>query len=154
MDHWWSPISSCYFMFVRGDNWFITTQFIENLRLPSSQSCRSWLRRRSWPTGLVQEVGNGNHYNHRNMSLKMYKGFLVCEFHSSAVWWLKTRLCRKGGWMLQANMTTLRQEEKDLLLDSDCVPGGSRKDMRFSFALPAICSPRLQVILFRSCYWS
>ena len=29
--------------------------------------------------------------------------------------------------MLQANMTTLRQEEKDLLLDSDCVPGGVTK---------------------------
>ena len=35
--------------------------------------------------------------------------------------------------MLQANMTTLRQEEKDLLLDSDCVPGRVTKGHAFFF---------------------
>ena len=37
--------------------------------------------------------------------------------------------------MLQANMTTLRQEEKDLLLDSDCVPGRVTKGHAFFFCI-------------------
>ena len=53
--------------------------------------------------------------------------------------------------MLQANMTTLRQEEKDLLLDSDCVPGGDHERtcafLSHFQLFPAIYSPRLKVIL-------